>query len=525
MSAADSREGSKTLVVSGVPDVPDVLSVSRMRDKLTIHFQSCRRSHGGDVAVVEYPTKMDGVAFVTFDKAEDAERAVRKEQQIMMDSEFPEDYLLTVFPFTRDVFLYVPSALVNLSVFGRDQSSLIQSLQSAHRSLRFRPALHQMTATIEGPFTAVQALRQDLIRMADQLKSPASAQTAAVKLRETPPNPRLISPHENVGSVSRGGAKAKLRPASSSLSPPPQTTGEASEVQSLLSNAKTHSLRRKVSRKAVGTHGDEEEDQRDRSRLDMPTEYRTERAEANPRQALNAGVRSSLSGLDLLLGEEISAKQPGVDDISQTHSRLDRISATKIGGENRTGYSGADYLKESGQSSSAKILQSGLKHVPTSDIEDTADPSAICPEDQEDTCIWVETDIFRYIEKFDKKELDRRLRGLDVTVKREGSDLTQILLTEKQTSKTTPMIQQALKNLKSLVEFWHSMLVVHQIDYNEEDKQKLIQICDDENIGYSNILYVLEDSCVKVISYSTSSHMFCKSVKDSLAKLKDARRM
>lgn len=58
---------SRTVVVSGVPDV---LPVSRMVDKLTIHFQSCRRSRGGDVEVVNYPTNLDGVAFVTFDVAQ-----------------------------------------------------------------------------------------------------------------------------------------------------------------------------------------------------------------------------------------------------------------------------------------------------------------------------------------------------------------------------------------------------------------------------------------------------------------------
>lgn len=60
-------EGGRTVVVSGVPDV---LPVSRMIDKLTIHFQRYKRSHGGDVEVVRYPTNMAGVAFVTFDNAE-----------------------------------------------------------------------------------------------------------------------------------------------------------------------------------------------------------------------------------------------------------------------------------------------------------------------------------------------------------------------------------------------------------------------------------------------------------------------
>ncbi|KAI4797940.1 hypothetical protein KUCAC02_016991 [Chaenocephalus aceratus] len=141
MSAAemetDSREEKRTVVVSGVPEV---LPVSRMIDKLTIHFQSCRKSHGGDVEVVKLPTNMQGVALVTFDKAEDANRAVGKEQQIMADDEFPEEYLLTVFPFSPDVFFYVSSATVDLSVFGRDPSLLIQSLRSAHRSIRFQPS-------------------------------------------------------------------------------------------------------------------------------------------------------------------------------------------------------------------------------------------------------------------------------------------------------------------------------------------------------------------------------------------------
>lgn len=62
-----NRVQKRTVVVSGVPDL---LPPSRMVDKLTIHFQSRRRSDGGDVEVVTYPTNMEGVAFVTFDRAE-----------------------------------------------------------------------------------------------------------------------------------------------------------------------------------------------------------------------------------------------------------------------------------------------------------------------------------------------------------------------------------------------------------------------------------------------------------------------
>ena len=67
MMEAESVDSRRTVVVSGVPGA---LPVARMIDKLTIHFQRRGRSDGGDVEVVTYPTDMDGVAFVTFDRAE-----------------------------------------------------------------------------------------------------------------------------------------------------------------------------------------------------------------------------------------------------------------------------------------------------------------------------------------------------------------------------------------------------------------------------------------------------------------------
>lgn len=443
------------------------------------------------------------------------------------------------------VFLYVSSATVDLSVFGRDQASLIQSLRSAHRSLRFRPLLQQRKATIEGPFAAVQALRQDLIGRAGQLQSTVSAQTAAVKLKEAPLNTRVRSHHEFVSSVSYSGSKAKLEPASSnSLSTPLQTTGEAATVQTPLSNAKTLNTfpRQNVScgSSAGGsfcsTDSDEEE-QRVQSWLQMPTEHRAERAKANPGQVfggeINARIRSPLSGLDLLPAEEISAKQAREDDVSQKHTRPDRVSATTIRGGNHLGsrYSSPDYLKESDQSSSAvtaELPRTRLKDVSQtseSDAKDAEELSAVCPEDPEDTGIFVDSYTLRYIERFDKKELDRCLRGLGASVESvEGLDLMQILLTEKQTSTSALRIHQALIRLSTLVDFWQSTLRVHQLDYDEEEqpeKQKLIQICDDVNFLFDDVLYISEDSCVKVIGPSVSSHLFYRTVKDRIAEHKD----
>ncbi|KAK9524047.1 hypothetical protein VZT92_017914 [Zoarces viviparus] len=515
----DRREGSsRTVVVSGVPDP---LPVSRMVDKLTIHFLSRRRSRGGDVEVVTYPTNMDGVAFVTFDKAEDAERVVRKKRQLMKDEEFPDDYLLTVFPFTRDMFLYVHSATVDLSVFGRDPSTLIQSLRSAHRSLHFRPSPQQTKATVEGPFSAVQGLRQDLILRAGQLKCvKVSARAAAVKPRESPLNPRVMAHREVVGSVSCGGSEAKPGLGGSSRGLSTQATGEAAEVQSPPSNGKTRtaSPRRKVSPESLAAAGSfcetHEEEPRDRSRREMPAEYRTE--------LLNAGLTSSLSGLHLHRAEEISATPPAADGSSEKRTGPDRMSAPEIRGENPTSSfsSRTDYLKDPDQSSSAltaKILRT--KDASTSSkslAEDAEEPPA-----EGDACVWVDSYICRYIEKFDKQEFDRCLRGLDVRVVRESADLTRISWTE-----TGSRTWQASEDLNSLVQHWLLMLRVHRIDLDEQlERQKLIQICDDANALYRNVLYLLEDSCVKVIGTSVSGARFCRCVEERVALLKDPLRM
>uniref|UniRef100_A0A8C7JIP6 RRM domain-containing protein n=1 Tax=Oncorhynchus kisutch TaxID=8019 RepID=A0A8C7JIP6_ONCKI len=156
-------EENRTVVVSGVPDT---LSSSRMADKLVIHFQSSR-SHGGDVENIKYPTSFKGVAFVTFENTRDAEMVIRK-KQIMCDKEFPQDYPITVFRFTQDVLFYV-NAKVDLSICGDEeqQETLIQSLQSAHRSVRICLLPNQEgKASVEGPFSAIRDLREDLLQRA-----------------------------------------------------------------------------------------------------------------------------------------------------------------------------------------------------------------------------------------------------------------------------------------------------------------------------------------------------------------------
>lgn len=416
------------------------------------------------------------------------------------------------------VFFYISSAKLNLSTFDGDQASLIKSLRSAHRSLRFQPLSDERKVTVEGPFAAVRALRKDLIRRARHLKP--TAPTSTVKLRESSPNPRVISHHEFVGPVSCSDSKAKREAAGSNgLSALLQSTGEGSEVQSQLSNAKTPNSARQKVQSFCDTDTDEEEELKAGSRLKLTTVYGTERAKAKPRQLyseeMNAGVRSSLSGLHRHATEKVSTKKPPVNGFKQKHTGRDRISATESRTYLDSYNSSTDYLKESHQRTSSVAAKTVLYDVSVSSensARKTEDLSAGGLKDPEDTCIWVDSYIFTYIEKLDN-QYDRCLRGLNVSVeKAKGSDLVQICLTERQPSKGSSRVQQALEDLKVLVEYWQSTLRVHEIRYNKKEhpKQKLIQICDDvkDRHMYNDVLYMVEDSRIKVVGPSSPSYLF-----------------
>uniref|UniRef100_A0A3Q0SMP9 Uncharacterized protein n=1 Tax=Amphilophus citrinellus TaxID=61819 RepID=A0A3Q0SMP9_AMPCI len=495
LAAVSNLKSGRTVVASGVPDV---LPPDRIADKLTIHFQSPRRSCGGDVEEVKYPTSLEGVA-------------------VLLKCHTNFSNLLR--------------ATVDLSMFGSNQESLMEKLRSAHRSLRFRPSLQERKASIEGPFAAVQALRKDLICRASRLQSAVTARPTAINLRESPLNPVVISHRKYVSPVSH--SSSKWEPASS-LSTSLQSTGEAREIQSLLSKSKPQnaSLRQKVSSESLaggrisGAGIDKKEDKlRVRSRLEMSSEYRTEQRQANHREVadeeIKARITSSLLGLPQ--EEAISTKES-----SEKHPRPGKISAIKTGKESDLGsqHSSTGYLKN--RSSSAvrsKLLQTGLEDISqTSEryTEGTAVACAICPEAQD--VIWVDSYTFRYIEKFHKKELDRCLGGTDMSVMRfEESDLMRISLTERQNSKAPSGIQKAAQQLEALMESWQSTLRVYEIFYDEAellDKDLMNQICHDVNFLFDDVLCLFEGSCIKVIGPSVSSILFYKRVKDRMSKAK-----
>ncbi|KAF7214828.1 uncharacterized protein [Nothobranchius furzeri] len=458
-------ESSRTVVVSGVPTV---LSDSRMVDKLTIHFQSGRRSGGGDVEEVTFPTNMDGVAFVTFDKAEDAEKVVRKKKHVLKDGEFSEDYTLTVFPFSTDVFLYVSKATVDLSVFRSDQASLIELLQSTHRSIRFRSSPEQGKAYVEGPLSAIKALKEDLYCRA-KLPKPS---TQTVKPKDTSSNPVVPSHDEPVGYVGFSGTKAERKPGGSSgKSELLQSSSEAGELRSIASKP---------------------ESQQGLSQSLAPGSFRH----------VIGGESSEATG-NFSDWKSVKAKPAK----QQEYNRSEWISAAKTGGENPTVHRSSTTNRREVSTLSTSTHDGG-KHL--------------CTEDSED--IWVDLYIFKYAEKFHKNDFDRCLKGVNVVIKHEGADIMRLSLTDKKPSELgSSYFKVTLEDFKDLMDFLGMILRVQTIVYDKSvllNKEKLVSICDKGNSLYSDVLYLLEDSCIKVVGPPASSHMFCRLVEMEMSKVK-----
>ncbi|XP_041116529.1 RNA-binding protein 43-like isoform X2 [Polyodon spathula] len=136
----DQTHEARTIVVSGFPE--NELDCRRMADKLVIHFQKAK-SAGGDVELIKYPTPIRGVAYITFEEKEVADRVLTVDQ-LLADKELEKEYPLTVYRFS----------------------------QEANQRVR-----------VEGPFTAIKKLREDLLQLLETSQREKSV-TARDRRRE-----------------------------------------------------------------------------------------------------------------------------------------------------------------------------------------------------------------------------------------------------------------------------------------------------------------------------------------------------
>ncbi|NXD29788.1 RBM43 protein, partial [Spelaeornis formosus] len=88
-----AARSTRTIVVAGVP--AGLLQDDVISDILTIHFQMSRNK-GGDVEEVTYPTRNEGVAYITFEDPRVVDSVLKKEQHFLQDKRLPRRYPLAV---------------------------------------------------------------------------------------------------------------------------------------------------------------------------------------------------------------------------------------------------------------------------------------------------------------------------------------------------------------------------------------------------------------------------------------------
>ncbi|XP_063017415.1 RNA-binding protein 43 [Melospiza melodia melodia] len=164
---AQAARGTRTVVIAGVP--AGLLEDELLADILTIHFQRSR-NNGGDVEQVTYPTRKAGVAYVTFEDAGVVERVLKKDQHLLQDKRLPGPFPLTVTRYCHQAFLRVTSTL-SMAVF-RDHlvlEDLVEEMKQQSPALSFGPLQRDGHIAVQGPFPALQVLRDFLLLKAKSL--------------------------------------------------------------------------------------------------------------------------------------------------------------------------------------------------------------------------------------------------------------------------------------------------------------------------------------------------------------------
>uniref|UniRef100_A0A8C3R3P2 RRM domain-containing protein n=1 Tax=Cyanoderma ruficeps TaxID=181631 RepID=A0A8C3R3P2_9PASS len=167
MATGQAARSTRTIVIAGVP--AGLLQDDVMADILTIHFQMSR-NNGGDVEEVTYPTRNEGVAYITFEDQGVVERVLRKDQHLLQDKRLSRPYPLTVTRYCGKVFLCVTSTLSVALFRGRFVlQDLVEEMKKQSPALDFGPLQPDGQIAVQGSFSALRKLREFLLLKAKSL--------------------------------------------------------------------------------------------------------------------------------------------------------------------------------------------------------------------------------------------------------------------------------------------------------------------------------------------------------------------
>ncbi|KAK1166026.1 RNA-binding protein 43-like, partial [Acipenser oxyrinchus oxyrinchus] len=190
----DQTPEARTIVVSGVPQ--HELDCRRMADKLVIHFQKAK-SAGGDVEKIKYPTRIKGVAYITFEEKEGKYNSYHMLELLTALLGLLLDLLGCVLYVV--VFCYA-HAEVDLSLFS-EHEKLVKELRTRNRAVRILPLQANQRVQVEGPFTAIKKLREDLMQLLETSQREKSV-TARDRRRQQQSS-RAVTPEQGAAPFSR----------------------------------------------------------------------------------------------------------------------------------------------------------------------------------------------------------------------------------------------------------------------------------------------------------------------------------
>ncbi|XP_036601677.1 RNA-binding protein 43 [Trichosurus vulpecula] len=156
----------RTIVVSNVPVGNS--NEADMADILKSYFQKAD-NEGGEVESVTYPTKIKGVAFVTFKEIKGVENALKKKKHCLSEEGLLPT-CLTVSHFSENVIDCIFVHL-DLSVFGKEVvlENLVTELKEKIPSLKFYLVETNGKVIVKGSFLAIKRLKEVLLLRASSL--------------------------------------------------------------------------------------------------------------------------------------------------------------------------------------------------------------------------------------------------------------------------------------------------------------------------------------------------------------------
>nr|XP_020826016.1 RNA-binding protein 43 [Phascolarctos cinereus] len=156
----------RTIVVSNVP--VGNFNDEAMADILRRYFQKANNKDG-DVENVTYPTRIKGVAFVTFKEIKGAENILKKEKYCLTEEGLLPT-CLTVSHFSENVIRCVFVHL-DLSIFGKEVivENLVTELKEKIPSLKFYLVQANGLVIVKGSFLAIKRLKEVLLLKASSL--------------------------------------------------------------------------------------------------------------------------------------------------------------------------------------------------------------------------------------------------------------------------------------------------------------------------------------------------------------------